>query len=81
MKREIEVDRFPVKTDNGKEYIIVQYQTYVSDGTFDNPQSEIATVTSFLTLNGDIVNQIDSKTFQIIDTNQIPTIEIIASIM
>ena len=62
---EREVDRFPVKTDNGKEYIIVQYQEYVSNGSFDNPQSETATLTRFLTSGGEIVNQIDSKTFQI----------------
>ena len=46
---EREVDRFPAKTDNGKEYIIVQYQEYVSNGSFDNPQSETATLTRFLT--------------------------------
>ncbi len=66
---EQEIDRFPGKTDNGKKYIIVKYQEYMSTGGYDNPQSETATTTRFLTSDGEIVNQIDSETFQIFNTD------------
>ena len=71
LKREIEIDRFPVKTDNGKQYIIVQYQEYIPNGSFDNPQSETAALKSFFTSTGLLVNRIDSETFQIVETNEI----------
>jgi len=71
MKRETETCRFLAKTDSGKEYTIVEYQEYVTSGSFDNPQSETATLKSFSTSTGLLVNRIDSKTFQIVETNEI----------
>jgi hypothetical protein len=39
MKREIETDRFLVKTDTGKEYTIVQYQEYIPAASHDDPHA------------------------------------------
>ena len=41
MKRELETSRFTAKTDTGKEYIIVQYQEYISAATLNDPNAEI----------------------------------------
>ena len=67
---EREIDRFPVKTDNGKEYIIVKYQEYRPSGGYDNPQSETATQNRFSTTTGLHVKNIDSETSQIVETNE-----------
>ncbi len=71
MKREIETDHFLVKTDSGKEYTIVQYQEYIDAGSFDDQHAEIPSLKSLFTTTGLHVNYIDSKTFKIVETNEI----------
>jgi hypothetical protein len=67
---EREVDRFIAKTDKGKEYTIIEYQQYKNTGTFDKPNDLTATTTRFATSTGLLVTRIDSKTFQIVVTNE-----------
>lgn len=71
MKREIETDRFLVKTDTGKEYTIVQYQEYISAASFDDPQAEVEGLKRLSTSTGLDVNYIDSKTFKVVETNEV----------
>lgn len=71
MNRERETDRFLVKTDDGKEYTIIQYQEYISTSSFDNPHGEVEGLKSLSTSTGLHVNYIDPKTFKIVETNEI----------
>ncbi|NQT05426.1 MAG: hypothetical protein HQ577_05390 [Dehalococcoidia bacterium] len=71
MNRTVEIDRFIAKTDTGKEYTILVYQEFIPAGSFDNPQAEIEGLKSLSTSTGLHVNYIDSKTFKVVETNEI----------
>ncbi len=71
MGRIQESDRFLAKTDNGKEYIIIQYQEYIDVSSHDNPNDEIEGLKSLRTDDGLHVNVIDSKTFKVVETNEL----------
>ena len=70
-RRKVEVDRFVAKTDNGKEHIIIKYQEYISEKTVDGVVHEIEDLLLFITTDGFHVNSIDSKTFEVVETNEI----------
>jgi len=65
-----EIERFTAKTDEGKEYVIVLYQEYLHTEDFRGSQ-DIEGQRQYLTSTGELVNRIDSKTFQIVKTNEI----------
>ncbi|MBN1368327.1 MAG: hypothetical protein JW967_10425 [Dehalococcoidales bacterium] len=65
-----EIDRFKARTDKGKEYIIVQYQEYISTDSFDGT-GEIEGLKSIFTSTGLHVNFIDAKTFKVVETDEI----------
>jgi len=65
MGREVEIGRFPVKTNDGKEYTIIRYQEYISSSS-----GEIPGMKRFRTSDGLDVTYIDSETFKIIVTNE-----------
>ena len=71
MGREIETDRFLARTDMRKEYIIIQYQEYISSASFGDHHVELGTLKSLRTSTGLHVKCIDPKTFQIVETNEI----------
>ena len=72
MNRRTEIGRFLVKTDSGKEYTIVQYQEYTTRATGGGaPLSEIAGLMKLFTSTGLRVNQIDDKTFKIVETDEV----------
>lgn len=71
MSREREIGRFFAKTDNGKEYQIVEYQKYIDASTMDSPNEEIPGIKRMQTTDGLHVNYIDSETFKIVETNEI----------
>ena len=71
MSRIQEIERFSTRIDNGKEYIIIQYQEYIDASSFDNPNAEIEGLKSLRTDDGLHVNFIDSKTFKVVETNEI----------
>lgn len=66
----IEIDRFVAKTNEGKEYIIVLYQDYIHTEDFQGSE-DVEGQSQYLTPTGGLVNQLDSETFQILDTNEI----------
>jgi hypothetical protein len=70
-RRKVELGRFVAKTDKGKEYIIIKYQDYISERNFNGEVFEIEDLLDFRTTNGFHVNSIDSKTFEIVETNDI----------
>ncbi|MCX6005643.1 MAG: hypothetical protein NTZ34_00030 [Chloroflexi bacterium] len=68
MPREVELDRFTVKTDEGKEYIIIQYQEYIQDR---NSDAETVGLKRLATSEELHVHYIDPKTFKIFETGEI----------
>jgi hypothetical protein len=71
MKRTIEKRRYRTRSDSGIEHIVIEYQDYISAGTFDNPNGEVAGLKSLRTDTGLFVNYIDSETFLIVQTGEI----------
>jgi hypothetical protein len=71
MPRVVEVDRFRAISDAGKEYILIVYQSFIPTPTRDDPHGEIEGMKSLFTSTGLHVNYIDSKTFKIVETNEI----------
>lgn len=70
MRRTVESNRFQVRSDSGKIYVIIEYQEYLPAGTQDNPHAEVEGLKSWRTREGLTVSYIDTKTFQIIKTNE-----------
>ena len=66
MGREVETGRYRAKTADGKEYIIVQYQEFVSAAI-----GEIPGMKRLRTSDGLDVTYIDSETFMIVATNEV----------
>lgn len=71
MPRTVEVDRFQARSDVGREYTIVIYQSFIPAPSHDDPHGEIAGMKSLFTSSGLDVRYIDSETFKIIKTNEI----------
>ena len=71
MSREIEVDRFKARSDSGREYTVITYQTFISAASHDFVKAEIPATKRLVTSTGLTVNYIDSKTFKVIDTDEI----------
>jgi hypothetical protein len=67
---EVEVKRFLAKSDDGKYYTIIEYQSYTSTATLENPHGEIAGFKRLVTSTGLQVNFIDAETFKIVETNE-----------
>ncbi|MGD0855327.1 MAG: hypothetical protein ABSA18_05930 [Dehalococcoidia bacterium] len=68
MPREVEIDRFTAKTDEGKEYIIVEYQEYIPDR---NSDAETIGLKRWTTSEELHVHYIDPKTCKIFETGEI----------
>ena len=65
-------DRFLVKTDAGKEYVIIQYQEYIDVSSHDDQNAKIlGKLKTLLTEEGFTVTFIDDETFKILETNEI----------
>jgi hypothetical protein len=71
MQKEVETERFLVKTDTGKEYIIIQYQEYISVDSLNDPHAEIKGLKRLATSTGLHVNYINPETFKVVETNEI----------
>ena len=71
MNREVETGRFLVKTDEGKEYIVIQYQEFIPTSSFDNPNAEVEGLRRLATSTDLHVNYIDPNTFKVVETNEI----------
>ncbi len=68
MPREIEIDRFTVKNDEGKEYTIIEYQEYIQDRKTDAETEGLKRWTTTEELH---IHYIDPKTFKIFETGEI----------
>ncbi|MGD0355008.1 MAG: hypothetical protein ABSB31_06165 [Dehalococcoidia bacterium] len=71
MPREVELDRFTAKTDEGKEYIIVEYQEYIPSRGYDDPSTETLGLKRWTTSEELHVHYIDPQTFKIFETGEI----------
>ena len=72
MNREVEIDRFRAKNENGKEYIIIEYGEEIDVTSFDSggKREYIPGLRRLATSNGLSVNQINPETFQIVSTGE-----------
>ena len=68
MPREVEIDRFKIKSDEGKEYTIIQYQEFIQDRTSD---AEIKGTVRLTTLEKLHVHYINPDTYKIFETGEI----------
>ncbi len=71
MKRKEEIDRFTAVDEDGNEFTIICLQTVRESKTLDGKISRTRGLKEYITSFGVPVNAIDSKTFQIVTTNQI----------
>lgn len=71
MPREVEIDRFKVKSEEGKEYTIIQYQDYIMDRNAADLAANTKGFTRLTTEEELHVHTIDSNTFQIFETGEI----------
>jgi hypothetical protein len=68
MPREVEIDRFTVKSDEGKEYTIIEYQEYIQDRNSDAEKEGLKRLTTSEEFH---VHVIDNNTFKIFETGEI----------
>lgn len=71
MPHEIEIDRFQVRSEEGKEYTIIKYQEYIMDRKSSDPTAEIEGFKRLATEEGLHIHTIDSDTFKIFETGEI----------
>jgi len=68
MPREVEIDRFIAKDDEGKEYTVIEYQEYIQDR---NSNSETVGLKRWTTSEELHLHFIDPKTFKIFESGEI----------
>ncbi len=66
-----ELKKFTAKTDAGKKYTIIQFQEYIEAASADHPKTTIPGSKFMRTADGLHVDIIDSKTFKIVETDEI----------
>jgi hypothetical protein len=71
MPREVEIGRFKVKSDEGKEYTIIQYQDYMMDRKAAELTANIEGFKRLTTEEEFHIHAIDSATFKIFETGEI----------
>ena len=71
MMRRVEINRFDAKSQSGKLYTIIEYKEQISATGFGNPNYIHKGINSWVTCEEQLVNQIDSETYQILGTNEI----------
>ncbi len=65
------VGQFKARSDSGKIYFVIEYQTFHTILTGGNTKDEMAGLMTWKTSNGRSVNQIDAKTYQIASTDEV----------
>jgi hypothetical protein len=71
MPREVEIGRFKVRSDEGKEYTIIQYQDYMMDRKAADLAANIEGFKRLTTEEEFHIHAIDSDTFRIYETGEI----------
>jgi hypothetical protein len=71
MPREVEIGRFKVRSEEGKEYTIIQYQDYIMDRKAADLAANIEGFKRLTTEEEYHVHAVDSDTFKIYETGDI----------
>ncbi len=66
-KKEKLIDRFRVKTDTGKEFVIFLYQEYNIAEAFGEEPQEVPGIKRLITSTGKHVNKINETTYEILE--------------
>jgi hypothetical protein len=70
-KRTVETDRFAVKTENGKEYMLIEFQDFISTPPSFGPQGEFKGLKRLVTTTGLSVVDFDPEKYKILETNEV----------
>jgi hypothetical protein len=71
MNREIEIERFNVRAEDGQEYTIVVFQQFISAAHLTDPQAEIPGSKRLVTNTGLPVSYVNAETFEIVGVGQV----------
>ena len=71
MPREVELNRFKVRSEEGREYTIIQYQDYIMDRNAAELTANIQGFQRLATDKGWHVHSIDKDTFKIYETGEV----------
>ena len=71
VKRTENLGSFRAVSDNGHEYVVIEYQDVLNAGTFDDPNAELPGLRSFRTVDGRAVNFRGGNSFEIVDVSPI----------
>jgi hypothetical protein len=67
----VKTDEFMVKTDDGEEYLIIEYTDMVQAGSFEDPEREIPGLKTLMTTDGQHVNYNEDGTYEIVESGKI----------
>jgi hypothetical protein len=70
-KRTVEIDRFMVKSDSGKEYTLVEYQDYIPIPSSYGGSGEFKGLKRLVTTGGLDVNDYDPVNLVITETHEV----------
>jgi len=68
-----EIERFQAVSDSGNKYTVLIYQKFIDASTAEDPNKYIPGIKSARTLDGQPLNRIDDKSFEIVETGEIIT--------
>jgi hypothetical protein len=71
MPREVEISRFKVKSEEGKEYTIIEYQDYMMDRKAADLAANTAGLKRLTTEEEFHIHTIDPDTFRIYETGEV----------
>lgn len=71
MPREVEIARFKARSDEGKEYTIIEYQDYIMDRNAAELTANITGFKRLTTQHGWHIHAIDGNTFKIYETGEV----------
>lgn len=69
--KETEIDRFQARSDKGRIYTVIKYQTMITFKPVSGPSSKAKGGYDYALQNGDPVSEIDSSTFKVLLTDEI----------
>jgi hypothetical protein len=69
--REVEIERFRVRAEDGEEFTIIVYQEFIPAGTLDDPAAEIPGMQRLITTGGLLVTNDNAETFKVVVRNKV----------
>lgn len=70
-RTEKERSRCQAESDNGNTYTVIEFQEYREFRSLNGPDQIVPSLRRYALSDGRPVNQIDSETFQIVETDEI----------